>query len=315
MLSVILKKKDMETTRKPDGFWQNKETCYEEAKKYKTRGDFKKSSGSAYNGANSNGWLDEICSHMVINQKPNGYWTKANCEKVAKNCRTKNELRKMAKSAYVSIIRNKWYDLFDHMIPQGNRYYRFLYSAQFDDGAIYFGLTGDFNRRKNYHLKNAKSTVFQYSQKTKLIPIIELVDGILYSIEEAGILEQTLVDDFRNNGTVVLNRAKCGGLGSNTVKWTKEKCHELASKCKTKSEFKKASSTAYASARKNKWLDEICSHMISPQKPTGHWNIKENCYLETKKYSNKRQFQIGSSGAYSACLKYKWLDEFFPKSK
>ena len=42
----------------------NKQRCIEEALKYKTRGDFRKYSGSAYQISCRNGWLDEICSHM-----------------------------------------------------------------------------------------------------------------------------------------------------------------------------------------------------------------------------------------------------------
>ena len=41
-----------------------KEKCHEEAKKYKTRLSFYKGSKSAYDVADINGWLDEICSHM-----------------------------------------------------------------------------------------------------------------------------------------------------------------------------------------------------------------------------------------------------------
>jgi hypothetical protein len=42
--------------------------------------------------------------------------------------------------------------------------------------------------------------------------------------------------------------------------WTKEKCHEYALKYKTKKEFK--NSYPYRIALKNKWIDDICGHMI-----------------------------------------------------
>ena len=41
-----------------NGKW-NRKTCYEEAKKYKTRNEFQKRSNSAYNAARRNGWLDD----------------------------------------------------------------------------------------------------------------------------------------------------------------------------------------------------------------------------------------------------------------
>ena len=43
-----------------------KEKCLEEALKYNSRTDFFNSNGSAYNRSIRNGWLDEICSHMMV---------------------------------------------------------------------------------------------------------------------------------------------------------------------------------------------------------------------------------------------------------
>lgn len=44
--------------------------------------------------------------------------------------------------------------------------------------------------------------------------------------------------------------------------WTYEACKEVALKFKTKKEFSKTYGGAYASAKKNKWLNDICGHMI-----------------------------------------------------
>ncbi len=63
---------------KPAGYW-TKERCHEEALKYQFKVDFSKGCTSAYSIAHRNGWLDEICGHMVIHCKPVGYWTKKNC--------------------------------------------------------------------------------------------------------------------------------------------------------------------------------------------------------------------------------------------
>jgi hypothetical protein len=43
--------------------------------------------------------------------------------------------------------------------------------------------------------------------------------------------------------------------------WTYEKCKELASYCKARQEFFNKKGFAYEIARKNGWLDDICSHM------------------------------------------------------
>lgn len=51
--------------QKPKRYW-NKERCAEEALKYSMRKDFSKNSAGAYDSAINNGWLNEICSHMII---------------------------------------------------------------------------------------------------------------------------------------------------------------------------------------------------------------------------------------------------------
>ena len=56
--------------------------------------------------------------------------------------------------------------------------------------------------------------------------------------------------------------------------WNKEKCKEEASKYNSRSEFKRKNGSSYQSALKNKWLDEICSHMI-----TTNVEIKRCVYL------------------------------------
>lgn len=52
-------------TSKAKGHWvSSKDRCKKEASKYKTRTEFFKACGSAYNACKNNGWLDEACSHM-----------------------------------------------------------------------------------------------------------------------------------------------------------------------------------------------------------------------------------------------------------
>jgi hypothetical protein len=50
--------------KKYNGYW-NKERCQEEALKYNGRKKFQLGSGSAFSAAKKNGWIEEICSHML----------------------------------------------------------------------------------------------------------------------------------------------------------------------------------------------------------------------------------------------------------
>jgi hypothetical protein len=57
----------MEAGKLPNGHWLNKDNCAAEALKYTNRRAFSLANSSAYHGADVNGWLDEICSHMDFN--------------------------------------------------------------------------------------------------------------------------------------------------------------------------------------------------------------------------------------------------------
>ena len=92
---------------KPSGYW-TKERCQEEALKYKTKTEFINNSKGAHSSAYKNGWLDEMCSHMIklIGDK----WTKERCKEVIKKCSSIKEFHEKYSSAYQSCVRNKWLD-------------------------------------------------------------------------------------------------------------------------------------------------------------------------------------------------------------
>lgn len=90
--------------------------------------------------------------------------------------------------------------------------------------------------------------------------------------------------------------------------WTKERCHKKALKCNSRHELEKKYISVYNSAKANKWLDEICSHMIPCRKPKGYWT-KEKCSEEAKKYETRDVFKVECGSAYSSACKNFWLDD------
>jgi hypothetical protein len=56
--------KRLVTYRKPNGYWEVKERCIEEASKYSSKSEFAKKSVGAYNSCRKFNWLEEACSHM-----------------------------------------------------------------------------------------------------------------------------------------------------------------------------------------------------------------------------------------------------------
>ena len=87
------------------------EACEEEALKYESRALFQKCNRSAYNRALKQGWLDDICSHMVLLHKPNGYWDFTNVSKEASKYSSRTKFQKGSIMAYKTALKNKWMDI------------------------------------------------------------------------------------------------------------------------------------------------------------------------------------------------------------
>ena len=85
-------------------------------------------------------------------------------------------------------------------------------------------------------------------------------------------------------------------------------CKIEALKYNVRTEFFKKSRNIWSIAYKNKWLNEICSHMIELKKPNGYWT-KEKCQEKALKYKTKKDFKKEYNGAYDSASKNKWLNE------
>lgn len=91
------------------GDWP-KERCLEEAMKYTTRKEFKKESPGAYKVTCQQGWLDEVCAHMIVIQRPRGYWSKERCQQEALKYYTRSEFANGSRGAYNKAHREGWLD-------------------------------------------------------------------------------------------------------------------------------------------------------------------------------------------------------------
>lgn len=270
----------MNKKRKPYGYWNNIKNCLNAAVNYNTRKEFQKNCGSAYNSAIKNGWIEKCYKHMIELKHPKGYWTIEKCIKEAKKYNNKSEFKKGSGSAYVCANKNNWLDkCCMHMELIGNNFKRLIYVIIFPKKYVYIGLTGNPKKRFYDHLKDIEGIPYKYIKKTGLknkdIKFVKLTNFIEAAI--ASKKEGYFKRKYEKEGYIILNKIKTGGLGGSIIKWTKEVCAKEAKKYKTKSYFQKNCGSAYNSAHKNNWLDEICSHMTKPNfKPDGYWNNDKN---------------------------------------
>lgn len=104
--------------RKPRNYWKVKENVIEESKKYKTRTEFKKKSGNAYDSARLNRWLnDMVWLDNDAGKFPKGYWkNRDNMMKEAKKYSTKEEFQKGNLYAFLAAHKYGYIDEMDWMV-------------------------------------------------------------------------------------------------------------------------------------------------------------------------------------------------------
>jgi len=109
---------------KPHNFKWTKEKCQEEALKYKNKFEYQKKSGSSYNSAYKNGWLNDICSHMNRPKSYNFKWTKEKCRDEALKYNRRIDFFNENPGVYNKCQKNNWLDDFcSHMISKKLRNY------------------------------------------------------------------------------------------------------------------------------------------------------------------------------------------------
>jgi predicted GIY-YIG superfamily endonuclease/isopentenyldiphosphate isomerase len=240
-------------------------------------------------------------------------WTKELCQIQALKYDTRTKFYKGNQCAYNASCKKKWLnDVCSHMKIQGSTFLRYVYIVLFSDNSIYIGLTYNIRKRFIYqpsgHFYDKKSAVYKRMMYLNEMPKIFKTD--LIDAQEASKLECEYIKYYKKKGYHVLNNNSGGNLGGDKRKWkSKEICQIEALKYKTRNEFCIKSAGAYNACVKNKWLNVVCSHMTSPQLPSGYWNNKERCLTEALKYKTRKEFGVKSHSAYAASLKNKWLDE------
>jgi predicted GIY-YIG superfamily endonuclease len=288
-----------------NGYWTF-ERCKEVALLCDSRTELcSKHVGAYYKAINKN-WLDIICIHMFKIHKPKNFWNYDKCQEVSLLCYSRSDFYIKYNSAYHAAYRKGWLNtICSHMKNIGNKYFRCIYVWEFEDNSAYIGLTGNLEERTNYHNYNKNSPVLKY-KKMIINPICKQLSDYVVK-EEAQILEEYFINKYKQAGWNILNKAKAGSLGGSNKYWTKERCQKVASTCSSRKAFHIKYSSAYNSARFNKWMNEICLHMNTKSRPYGYWTY-EQCEKSVLLCKSKKEFSKNFYTAYKLCRKNKWLD-------
>lgn len=241
---------------KPNNYWTYN-MCQKEALKYDKRVDFRTKSSGAYNSARINNWLNDICKHMKTYSNPRGFWTFEKCKEIALKYETKKDFMANDKIAYKMAHKRGWIDSITlHMEVLGNKYNRCIYAYEFPDNCAYIGLTLNISQRNSQRKLNNHDQVTKHINETGLIPkLIKLTKYL--PVNEASNLEKFYIEKYKNDGWIVLNKIKGGGIGGGHLIWTFDNVLEIALKYDKITHFRKENKGAYSSAWKNNWLTVI----------------------------------------------------------
>lgn len=184
----------------------NKETCFAEAKKYKTTMEFRKNNTYVYNLSITNDWFKD---YTWLESKNRFKWTYENVMEESKKFNTIKDFRMNSYTAYRVALINKWISKFTWL----KTYKIWTEEACYKEARKYKSLSEFFkNNNAAYQAARKNNWLKQYTWFQR--PLI------------------------------------------NRIKWTKERCEELAKKCSTRGELHKISASAYNVALKNKWIDD-----------------------------------------------------------
>jgi hypothetical protein len=291
--------------KKPNGYW-TKERCTEEALKHETKSEFCLKSGGAYNISKSNGWFDEICLHMKNSENKcdrciyayefsdNYVYVGLTCNLEKRNINRLNDKKDQVtkhkiKTGLEPVIKQ----LTDYINKDEASVLEGVYKQKYIETGWFIlnvaptgGLGGGIRK---WSKEKCQKEANKYKTRNEL------------RINSNGAYESARKKNWLNE--------ICSHMDlqyKSSFYWTKERCTEEALKYETRMLFKEYSSSAYSSSIKNKWLDEISSHMIEIRKHKGYWT-KEKCHEEALKYDCRKYFLTNS--AYSIAANNNWLDD------
>lgn len=251
-------------TRKPHRYWHNKENCRIEAAKHQTISSFAKYSSHGYNIARVNGWLDEICSHMI---KVGNRFNKSiySCEfsdnSVYVGLTYNFEERK---SNHLNIYRKKLssvskYIIKTELIPEIIKLTDYV---PVSEAIILEKKLLEKYRDKGWNILNLIKTggvggsVVKWNKINCQTEALKFKTRNQFKIKSSGAYDAAHKHNWLNEITEhMLAHRKYEGF------WTKVNCQEEALKYKKRTDFARNSSGAYDAAWRNNWLNDVCIHM------------------------------------------------------
>lgn len=253
------------------GKW-SKEKCFEEAKKYKTKSDFRKNNSYACEIATKKGWIKEMYWMHTVKQHPNGYWKDKNkILEAAKKYTSRTEFMKNNLAAYTAAHK---YGVMDEIT-----WFKKVNSLPFN-----------YWKDKKHCVDEAKkySSKTEFKKKNQSAYWASLKYGYLKEMPWLNKRKVTARGTFKNNKDLIIEKSKA---------------------YKTRGEFERHDKSSYNAALKYGWLYEMTWLKKGNYKPKGYWNDINNVIIEAKKYNTKKELKENNSYLYKLIFKKGYVDK------
>ena len=290
------------------------EAIQQEASRYSTRSAFSKDSQSAYNTAHKMGWLDAVCSHM----QPKLKWTFDTVKEEALNYQTRTAFQKGSSSAYQSALKNGWLEqVCSHMQPKVKWTLESIHKEALNYTTRSAFQKGSTNAYQTAYKNGWLDKVCSHMDRTKKGAPTKWT---LETVQQEAVLYSARYEFAKGSNSAYRSACRYGWLDAvcthmdapktgAPTKWTFELVQQQASLYATRTAFQMGSPSAYQTARKNGWLDHVCTHMDAPRRGAPTKWTPELVHREALNYATRTAFQKGSTNAYQTARKNGWLDQ------
>ncbi len=254
-------------------------------------------------------------------------WNKETCELEAHKYEYFFDFRTKSPGACNIAKRNGWlndYKWLKKLPPRPNDYdknTKYIYAYEFvKQNAVYVGLTNSMIKRDWQHRKNQKSSVNRFALNNHIeIPIPKKLEEAV-PIHESGKRERYWVNYFKEQGWIILNRAKTGERESSIgiyypIKWNKKAIREKAKECDYNLRLFAAQYPGAYEAIQSRYKGLL--NELFPDRMIHTHHTVEDALLVVRNgnYKNRSNLRFDCIWAYRILFENNLLDDVFGKPK